>query len=196
MCKMYWQYSDDGFKYKVQAVANKYGYTAQSLGRTLIGTLCTAYKSYIVCDKCKQLADPIEHRTSYLSRFVGYQREYNDPFLCDLCLANQEQAIQKDCREDKPVEPTVCVELPSSRTAMLKAMSYKKYLQTPEWQHMAGTTKKRANYRCQLCNNGDQILHAHHRTYERRGEELPKDLIALCADCHELFHTSMTLVKE
>jgi hypothetical protein len=69
----------------------------------------------------------------------------------------------------------------------LKSMPYKEYLQTDHWNNVRLDTLKRADYRCQLCN-ADVPLQAHHRTYERRGEELPGDTIALCRPCHTKHH--------
>jgi hypothetical protein len=75
----------------------------------------------------------------------------------------------------------------------LRAMPYREYLQTPEWHTRAQETYARFGFRCALCND-DRDLNAHHRTYERRGCELPTDLTALCAGCHALFHEWRDLV--
>jgi hypothetical protein len=64
---------------------------------------------------------------------------------------------------------------------------YQDYLQSLHWQRLAEETKRLAGYRCQVCNSADELC-AHHRTYERRGDELQSDLICLCRDCHEKFH--------
>jgi hypothetical protein len=88
-----------------------------------------------------------------------------------------------------PDWPTVAPE----RVAQLAAMSYEDYLRTPEWQAKADAAKRRAGHRCQVCNRPG-VLNAHHRTYERRGDEEPGDLVVLCGDgqgedgCHGLFH--------
>lgn len=71
----------------------------------------------------------------------------------------------------------------------LTVMPYEDYLKTPEWQAIRNVTIERANYRCQVCNAAGP-LDVHHRTYERRGQEQPGDVIALCRQCHELFHAS------
>lgn len=73
------------------------------------------------------------------------------------------------------------------RQAFLAAMPYQDYLQTDHWRKTARAAKERAGFRCALCNERGQ-LHAHHRTYERRGAEIETDVIALCADCHRNFH--------
>lgn len=41
--------------------------------------------------------------------------------------------------------------------------------------------------RLQVCNC-NAPLDVHHNTYERRGQERPSDLIALCRPCHEKHH--------
>jgi 5-methylcytosine-specific restriction endonuclease McrA len=69
----------------------------------------------------------------------------------------------------------------------LATMPYGEYLQTPEWRERRDQALDRAGYRCQVCNSG-RNLHVHHRTYERRGRELPGDLTVLCSGCHSLFH--------
>lgn len=69
----------------------------------------------------------------------------------------------------------------------LKSMPYKEYLCTEHWRKISYTAMKKANFKCQLCND-DKKLNVHHRTYERRGNELPTDLIVLCKNCHMKFH--------
>lgn len=78
-------------------------------------------------------------------------------------------------------------EVDEERGRHLAELPYPDYLLTPEWQERRRIILKRAGYRCQVCNR-DRQLHVHHRTYERRGVELPGDLTALCDECHALFH--------
>lgn len=66
-------------------------------------------------------------------------------------------------------------------------VDYETYIHSPEWEEKAKEAKKRAGYRCQLCN-GKYKIAAHHRTYERLGHELPEDLTVLCKRCHKLFY--------
>src|SRR5713226_7615857 len=77
--------------------------------------------------------------------------------------------------------------LMSARERELRSMPYQEYLQTPEWRERGGDALKRACYCCQVCNRNRE-LHVHHRTYQRRGAELPADLIVLCEECHALCH--------
>ena len=66
---------------------------------------------------------------------------------------------------------------------------YGDYLQTEYWSKVSDQVKKRAGYKCQICNSPHD-LNAHHRTYEHRGDELKHldDLIAMCRRCHAIFH--------
>jgi 5-methylcytosine-specific restriction endonuclease McrA len=66
-------------------------------------------------------------------------------------------------------------------------MPYDAYLRTPEWTQRRAEALRKAKKRCQVCN-GTNRLEVHHRTYERRGAELPEDLIVLCKGCHGKFH--------
>jgi len=75
--------------------------------------------------------------------------------------------------------------------ALYATMPYRKYLQTYRWSQTRALARERAGDRCQLCNAGNRTLHTHHRTYERRGHELPEDLIVLCDACHAKFHDKL-----
>ncbi len=68
-------------------------------------------------------------------------------------------------------------------------VDYHEYINSPEWRKRADAAKHRAGYRCQVCNRSsrDVILDAHHRTYEKLGNEAPEDITVLCRDCHELY---------
>ena len=90
------------------------------------------------------------------------------------------------------VERLVCVEITLSQD--LAAMPYDEYLKTDHWQKTSAAAKERAAHKCQVCNKYGN-LHTHHRTYERRGKELPEDLIVLCATCHALFHENGKLAR-
>lgn len=66
---------------------------------------------------------------------------------------------------------------------------YADYLQTDHWKRVSDAVKRKANYRCQVCNSPHD-LNAHHRTYENKGRELDHldDLVCLCRRCHAVFH--------
>jgi hypothetical protein len=74
-----------------------------------------------------------------------------------------------------------------SRLQELRKMPYQLYLESSEWQERRRQALLGASGKCQLCGKGE-ALHVHHRTYDRRGMELPSDLTALCAVCHGNYH--------
>jgi len=69
--------------------------------------------------------------------------------------------------------------------------SYRNYLLSDQWKR---TRRKRlvfAGYRCERCNGAQKdgvILHVHHLTYQRKGNEALEDLIVLCKGCHDHTH--------
>jgi len=101
---------------------------------------------------------------------------------CDECRAKQDEAYRKKRLLEQ--ERRAC------RLNELRTMPYREYLQTPEWGERRKRAMKRAGYHCQVCNAYRVQLNAHHKTYERRGEELDSDLITLCHACHEIFHAN------
>lgn len=70
------------------------------------------------------------------------------------------------------------------RKEQLQTMAYPLYLRTPEWNQKRKEALRRAGYRCELCGVRES-LDVHHKTYVRRGDEWPEDLVALCGRCHE-----------
>lgn len=69
----------------------------------------------------------------------------------------------------------------------LKYMPYAEYLKTDHWKIVRRNALYRSRFKCQLCNASAR-LNVHHRDYSRRGAELSSDVIALCENCHSLFH--------
>ncbi len=75
----------------------------------------------------------------------------------------------------------------------LRALPYKEYLRTLHWKRKREEKLRAAGYKCQVCNRGGRTLEVHHRTYDRRGEELDQDLTVLCRSCHTNFHKNRSL---
>ena len=65
--------------------------------------------------------------------------------------------------------------------------TYDEYLYKPHWREMRKQVLKRAAYRCEKCGKQAR-LHVHHKTYSRLGQELERDLLALCTECHNGAH--------
>ena len=62
-------------------------------------------------------------------------------------------------------------------------MTKDEYLKTQRWKDLSKECKRLAGWRCQTCY-AKGPLHAHHRVYDRWGNELQTDLTALCNLCH------------
>ena len=71
-----------------------------------------------------------------------------------------------------------------------KQEEYLDYLNSEKWKKKAARKRKSADNKCQLCNNGKKTLHVHHRSYENVYHERMRDLIVLCEDCHNRFHST------
>jgi len=158
----------------------------------LIGSATTQ----VLCDRCggpvpftsrTKLQEAIrERRHAERTGRTRYAEGY--AVICDGCWA----AVQRERHEEYQIRD----EQVRARLRDLRAMPYREYLQTPEWQARRARHLKSAGFRCQVCNAVGVQLDVHHRTYERRGSEYFKDLIALCRTCHKLFHREGRLAHE
>ena len=80
--------------------------------------------------------------------------------------------------------------------ASFKEWYHESYLKSAWWQIARAIVLDRAGNRCQMCNDPTNQLYLHHRNYEHWGTPAElKDLIVLCKECHELFHTNLKLHK-
>lgn len=66
-------------------------------------------------------------------------------------------------------------------------VDYDEYLESDEWRRKADKRKSLDDYKCQLCNESEN-LNVHHNTYERLGDEKMSDLVTLCQSCHADYH--------
>lgn len=84
----------------------------------------------------------------------------------------------------------VCQPYTSRFTSENMTINYQEYIQSKEWKAKAKAAKHRANYRCEQCGvlKPEHLLHAHHLTYERLGNERKSDLKVLCNECHAEEH--------
>ncbi len=69
--------------------------------------------------------------------------------------------------------------------------TYSDKLDHPKWQKRRLEVLEYARWRCQLCGDTETQLHCHHSYYQRNFEpwEYPEgSIIALCKNCHGIFH--------
>lgn len=116
------------------------------------------------------------------SRSKKEELKRNNKVVCEVCKNERDVRIESYTKQEYRIFENKKIEVEK-----LKAMPYKEYLQTDHWKKKRLQALKRYNFRCQTCNSNNK-LHVHHRTYERRGEELITDLICLCDKCHSKFH--------
>jgi 5-methylcytosine-specific restriction endonuclease McrA len=127
------------------------------------------------CSGCGQDEEELWSRTAYQA-FLRDTKKGRNHWLCESCQQRRDAGWQQAAARR------------AVRLQQLRTMPYSEYLRTPEWDETRRAALKRARYRCQVCNRGQTVLDVHHRTYERRGDELARDLIVLCRDCHRTFH--------
>lgn len=72
---------------------------------------------------------------------------------------------------------------------ILGKVNYQEYLKSEHWATVRDMALERSNNRCQLCNNSNKRINVHHNNYRNLYKETPADVIALCGDCHEKFHS-------
>jgi hypothetical protein len=66
--------------------------------------------------------------------------------------------------------------------------TYSEKLKDPRWQKKLLEIMQRDDFTCQDCNNKEETLHVHHKTYEFGKDpwEYPDtNFITLCWECHE-----------
>lgn len=76
----------------------------------------------------------------------------------------------------------------------MDAVEYQDYLKTEHWQTTRKATLADRNYKCEKCGKRG-LLHVHHLTYKRLGDELPEDLQVLCPECHRGEHYPMSRIE-
>lgn len=71
------------------------------------------------------------------------------------------------------------------------------YLRTRHWRELTQAVRARAGNACEVCGHPAtsrrdpaHVLHVHHVTYDRVGEERLEDVQAVCASCHSTVHVS------
>jgi len=110
-----------------------------------------------------------------------------DDRICYKCVSEQQQREYNAKWGISSQESEERQRVYEQRLNALKYMPYPEYLKTEHWKEVSQRARKRANFKCQLCNSSG-LLHVHHRTYENRGQENNSDLIVLCEKCHAKFH--------
>jgi HNH endonuclease len=64
---------------------------------------------------------------------------------------------------------------------------YRQYLRSEGWKLRRQVALDRAGGFCEDCG-ARESFEVHHRTYKRKGNERPEDLVAVCRRCHKERH--------
>jgi 5-methylcytosine-specific restriction endonuclease McrA len=111
-------------------------------------------------------------------------------------LARHARAVTEDIRLDADLSPPELIGDVLERWVLapaansdrrLRSMPYAEYLRTPEWRNRRRDKIRAAGRRCERCR-AQGVLHVHHLTYDRRGQEAWSDLLVLCRSCHMAEH--------
>ncbi len=125
-----------------------------------------------------------------LDRYFGLRVGVGDlvefKSLCEMLCESCAQGLQH-CHDEEQRAARLAIK---ARYSELRTMHFSEYRLTPEWRSRRNRVLLRAGNRCELCFASER-LDAHHKTYERYGQELLSDLIALCRTCHERHHGIM-----
>lgn len=107
-------------------------------------------------------------------------KRFPETYYCEKCLE-----IKRKKQEENIIKRAQTIESKSkNKTALLNKMPYDEFLQTKYWKKFAKERLHEAGCKCSKCGRNDITLQVHHLTYERRGHELPSDVIVLCKACH------------
>jgi hypothetical protein len=108
----------------------------------------------------------------------------------DGLVANPQRGTWRLAGAAAAPEQPVAAGVAPTRLEELRAMPYRRYLQTPEWRKTRAAALLRAEHCCALDVTHTERLEVHHRTYARIGEERGCDLMVLCHECHERHHAA------
>lgn len=175
----YWEAID----LPTEPIVTGFGYSSLSALLAQIKLPHVASGISCACGKALTVGSRSAHAEIHRKARKAEKRGYEPP-RCSDCAQSESLAWQKE-REQREADLR-------ARVAALRSMPYAQYLRTPHWQATRAAALKRARYRCQLCGVNQWVtLDVHHSTYERRGHELPADLIVLCRTCHETHHDKL-----
>jgi len=71
------------------------------------------------------------------------------------------------------------------------ATTYAEKLKDPRWQKKRLEVLSKNNFTCEMCGNGEETLHVHHKEYFKNREPWEydtKQLACICATCHKNEH--------
>jgi len=143
---------------------------------------------------CADCGRPILWPCRSWSKYREMSRDVRRQYVCPDCGVQREQQQLAEHREWE-AQRGRRERAEKAHMERLQGLPYAEYLLTHHWRQVRASALWRAKSRCQLCN-GVHELNVHHRTYERRGCELPADVIVLCENCHLKHHHILADTEE
>jgi 5-methylcytosine-specific restriction endonuclease McrA len=138
------------------------------------------------CQRCKQIrlypCNSRNEAADFLRKIKN--KRCKEDYYCQQC----KDELKREETEKLARKAQTKLDRARNKLQELKTMPYEEYLLTKHWKDFKKARIIEANFECQRCHRGDIKLHVHHLTYERRGEELPSDVVVLCEACHREEH--------
>lgn len=134
-----------------------------------------------------------------LAKKFGIPTRPDPSVLTRRCWGCQEPFVSREPQQRYCTRSCKAKHKPHQAPDKAPKVNYAAYIVSDDWKRKAEAAKKRAGYRCQVCNKDrSQVLQleAHHRTYEHLGEEKSSDITVLCNECHDLFSKQGKIAKK
>ena len=178
-------------KFDVNLVWEKYkNDTKGSFGETIIAGFLGKRTSYKIR---KSTRDRLSRERDALLKQYEYIQSAIDDLIRKIkpTINELKTFIRKDKAKNKQSSPGKKQRAYKQNRSTNKSpkFDYYVYIESQEWREKAEEAKAIAGNRCKVCNKSraEVQLDAHHRTYERLGNELPEDITVLCRDCYQLY---------
>ena len=143
-----------------------------------------------LCDECKVLEGKRmeEKKNQEISRMQNVIAENTEHFIDNYLNKNKEW--NKDVPLNRRFYNMFYANVDWSKIKdFIRKLDYQDFLQTPYWKAISDKVKRKAKYRCMICNSNSN-LSTHHRCYTHHGDEIHhlEDLICICQECHNKHH--------
>ena len=109
----------------------------------------------------------------YHNAAIGATSSIRDSNYSDILYLMSEPIIDQESISD-------------NRRFDLVEMTYREYLDSPEWHHIRSKMRDVFKH-CSICHS-NKSLDVHHNNYPQRGSERMMDLSMLCRECHKKAH--------
>ncbi len=150
-------------------------------------------KEFKECADCKK---PINSKYNYCyscyNEIKEAKKEFNEnPF------EGTDDDYEHESSEDHPYIQKTNWALRKER-ANRNREKYENYITSQKWDRKRLEKLREVGFKCEECGakRFEKHLQAHHKTYDRLGNEELEDLIILCEDCHTKKHHYLIKIKE